>query len=388
MNRHNSEQYTKIKKSHFLNSVFVQPGVYSCAIDCFLEVSTYLFLPVLSKLSARSQFPELLFAAASDYQNQGGNPSLLAGIREPVWSYLRERCSSFQARDGNASFSQIFEEKTFGKLNPDEVSLFATQRLFESYCPTCNKNVNLNSNIFLTYVSQSGLEKFRYDKISWPLYVSSIHTEPGKLRCGNCRSLTDEPLQTSVVNSKFLFIEFAPEALAGLIMYDKIEVGNCWYNLKSLVRFYQSHFTCGIVSDQKWLYFDDLLQTVREFPSLEAMQRHIPGGWFFAVFELNGHSSSTNRIEMPVIKNLGGKPIATPSSTHFQTRSQRKDKLKKGVAPPQQELETSVAGNNTMKNRTHYVLYQSQDPKNTKNTPIIKNVETVESPGSNSATLT
>ena len=81
-----------------MNSVFVQPGVYSCAIDCFLEVSTYLFLPVLSKLSARSQFPELLLAAASDYENHGGNPSLLAGIREPVWSYLRERCSSFQAR--------------------------------------------------------------------------------------------------------------------------------------------------------------------------------------------------------------------------------------------------------------------------------------------------
>ena len=120
-------------------------------------------------------------------------------------------------------------------------------------------------------------------------------------------------------------------------MYDKIEVGNCWYNLKSLVRCYQSvsHFTCGIVNDQKWLYFDDLLQTVREFPSLEAMQRHIPGGWFFALFELNGHSSCTKRIEMPVIKNLEGKPIETPSSTHFQTRSQRKEKLKKGVAPPQ-----------------------------------------------------
>ena len=163
-------------------------------------MSIYFFLPVLSKLSARSQFPELLFAAASDYQNQGGNPSLFAGIQEPVWSSLRERCSSFQARDCNVSFSQIFEEKTFGKLNPDEVSLFATQRLFESYYTTCNKNVNLNSNIFLTYVSQSGLEKFRYDKISWPLYVLSIHTQPGKLRCGNCRSLTDEPLATPVVN--------------------------------------------------------------------------------------------------------------------------------------------------------------------------------------------
>ena len=171
-------------------------------------------------------------------------------------------------------------------------------------------------------MSQSGLETFRYDNISWPLYVLSIHTQPGKLRCGNCRSLTDKPLATPVVNSTFHSIEFAHEALAGLIMYEKIEVGNCWCNLKSLVRCYQSHFTCGIVNDQKWLYFDDLLQTVREFPSLEAMQRHIPGGWFFAVFELNGHSSCTNRIEMPVIKNLGEKPIETPSSTHFQTRSQ------------------------------------------------------------------
>ena len=71
------------------------------------------------------------------------------------------------------------------------------------------------------------------------------------------------------------------------------------------------------------------LQTVREFPSLEAMQRRIPGGWFFALFELNGHSSCTNRIEMPVIKNLGGKPTETPSSTHFQTRNPRKEKLKK-----------------------------------------------------------
>ena len=89
------------------------------------------------------------------------------------------------------------------------------------------------------------------------------------------------PLATSVVDSKFLFIEFAPEALAGLIMYDKIEVGNCCYNLKSLVRCYQSdsHFTCNIVNDQKWLYFDDLLQTVREFPSLEAMQTKTHSRW-------------------------------------------------------------------------------------------------------------
>ena len=37
-----------------------------------------------------------------------------------------------------------------------------------------------------------------------------------------------------------------------------------------------------------------------------------------------------------------------------------------------------------MKNRTHYVPYQSQDAKNVENIPIIENVETVESPGSKS----
>ena len=86
--------------------------------------------------------------AASDYQNQGGNPSLLAGIQEPVWSSLRERCSSFQARDCNASFSQIFEEKTFGKLNPDEVSLFATQRLLRVIILLVTKMLTLTVTYF------------------------------------------------------------------------------------------------------------------------------------------------------------------------------------------------------------------------------------------------
>ena len=82
-----------------MNSVFVQSGIYSCAVDCFLDVSTYLFLPELSKLTRRSKSPELLFTAASNYRNQGGNSSCLPAIRELVWLYLREWCSTFQARD-------------------------------------------------------------------------------------------------------------------------------------------------------------------------------------------------------------------------------------------------------------------------------------------------
>ena len=33
-----------------MNSVFVNPGIYSCAVDAFLEISTHLFLPYLSNL--------------------------------------------------------------------------------------------------------------------------------------------------------------------------------------------------------------------------------------------------------------------------------------------------------------------------------------------------
>ena len=31
-----------IRQGHFMNSVFVNPGIYSCAVDAFLEISTHL----------------------------------------------------------------------------------------------------------------------------------------------------------------------------------------------------------------------------------------------------------------------------------------------------------------------------------------------------------
>ena len=44
-----------------MNSVFVNPGIYSCAVDAFLEISTHLFLPYVSKLHIRNEFTDLLF---------------------------------------------------------------------------------------------------------------------------------------------------------------------------------------------------------------------------------------------------------------------------------------------------------------------------------------
>ena len=43
-----------------MNSVFVNPGICSCAVDAFLEISTHLFLPYLSSLRIRNDFTDLL----------------------------------------------------------------------------------------------------------------------------------------------------------------------------------------------------------------------------------------------------------------------------------------------------------------------------------------
>ena len=39
-----------IRKGHFMNSVFVNSGIYSCAVHAFLGISTHLFLPYLLNL--------------------------------------------------------------------------------------------------------------------------------------------------------------------------------------------------------------------------------------------------------------------------------------------------------------------------------------------------
>ena len=123
-----------IRKGHFMNSVFVNPGIYSCAVDAFLEISTHLFLPYLSNLRIRNEFTDLLFNVCSHYMSSREDSSLLSEIREPVWSYIINLCSSFTARDCNACFSQIFEKRTFSYLNEEEESLFMTQGTFDSFC--------------------------------------------------------------------------------------------------------------------------------------------------------------------------------------------------------------------------------------------------------------
>jgi len=58
----------------------------------------HLFLPYLSNLRTRNEFTDLmLFNVCSHYISSREDSSLLREIRERVWSYIIDLCSSFAA---------------------------------------------------------------------------------------------------------------------------------------------------------------------------------------------------------------------------------------------------------------------------------------------------
>ena len=106
-------------------------------------------------------------------------------IREPVWSYIIDVCSSFSAEDFNACFSQIFEKRTlnFGYHNEKEESIFMTLRTFDSFCSSCLNFMTLNSSILLTVVTAYGLNQLGLNNNMWPLFVTEMHTNLAYKSC-------------------------------------------------------------------------------------------------------------------------------------------------------------------------------------------------------------
>ena len=57
------------------------------------------------------------------------------------------------------------------------MTLFITQRTFDSFCSSCSNFVTLNSSVLLTVVTAYGLNQLGFDNNMWPLFV------PGRLNC-------------------------------------------------------------------------------------------------------------------------------------------------------------------------------------------------------------
>ena len=88
-----------------------------------------------------------------------------------------------------------------------------TKNRFDSFCRSCSNSVTLNSSILLTVVTAYGLNQLGLDNNMWPIFVTQMNTNPGRLNCTNCDTQTSEPVLRNVLNSCFLFIEKTGPAL-------------------------------------------------------------------------------------------------------------------------------------------------------------------------------
>ena len=136
-----------------------------------------------------------------------------------------KNCSSFAA----------YLAKTFGYLNEEEENLFMTQRTFDSFCRSCLSSVTLNSSILLTVVTAYGLNQLGLDNNMWPIFVTQMHTNPGRLNCTNCDTQTSERVLRNVLNSRFLFIEFSPALMKDINVFEDIEISGAQYKLRGVV---------------------------------------------------------------------------------------------------------------------------------------------------------
>jgi len=88
------------------------PGVYSCAIDSFIEMTYHVLFPKLEQFeSDLNPFNSMLVRAcqryreislhAQIYRNQPLQMLLSNEVRESIWNVIIQTCNSFRARDSN-----------------------------------------------------------------------------------------------------------------------------------------------------------------------------------------------------------------------------------------------------------------------------------------------
>ena len=110
---------------------------------------------------------------------------------------------------------------------------------------------------------------------------------------------TCEPILTSVAPSKFVFVEFSPELMNVIKLYENINVGQTEYKLKGMVRSCNKRFTWAVLIQKKWtypVYWLPLFRCVKEFSNLTALKKQFKGAfiiylegglWWFPYFFLS-----------------------------------------------------------------------------------------------------
>jgi len=147
-NEENAETFTdfsiteQINRLHFRNAYITTPSVYSCAVDCFLEITFRLFSNYLRNISQNSNIFEIIARVSPVYEAAIANSDseLLSQVRQPIWDCILSNCTSFVPRNCDAEFSQIFTGTIFDRLSSEEKLLFSSFYSVMGVCLQCNKN--------------------------------------------------------------------------------------------------------------------------------------------------------------------------------------------------------------------------------------------------------
>ena len=126
-----TERVTSTQKPHFINACRYIPGEFNCALDCFLEI----WLRILSPLIPDTGTSELIYLLKQTeraynaiwymYMNlpmSVNNGHQLHLAHERVWSFVREKCHSFESMDANAQLSEMFSTNVFSQLRDQQAS--------------------------------------------------------------------------------------------------------------------------------------------------------------------------------------------------------------------------------------------------------------------------
>ena len=275
-----------------MNTVLHCSGIYSCAIDAFLEIWLRVVNPVLDG-DLNCEFISILKEAGRGLEEAVALnlPNKLILARMPVWNYVKDKCSSFRRMNCEAQFSQIFTLSTFelegncnSIANPSLKEFLISEFKSSGFCNECQDIVEVTSDVFLNYMTPQDFSSANNLNEFWSNAIVS-NSQPQILQCSNCLGFCRTIRSVSRL-SKVLFVELAPNLMNAIKFEKRIILSGKVFLLAALGRNSGAHFSCAVLDNNqnRWKYIDDLKYNITFFNSVEDIYHVNSIGWFFGVY--------------------------------------------------------------------------------------------------------
>ena len=221
-------------RSHFQNYCLRQFGKFFCAVDWYA-----IFRPQLHNIT-RNAFFDQIYESCIARQNLGA----VDIVREPVWSYIRNFCTSFSAMTADAVFSDVFTMPTPGNLSENLNSLFLIQQTSHACCTLCGNRIIKTGNISVPYITCSNPISKNFEN-----HVSeAVLPSTRALFCDVCLGQSGDirVMQHFVTLPTFLNIELSSQCVDRIHFPLNADVLSNFCTLKAVVRCASHHFTLAI----------------------------------------------------------------------------------------------------------------------------------------------